>query len=124
MHRHRPIRLLVVLLFVVAAIAAITDSAWLGITLCAAVTVLAALIGARVARPRRAGWHHARTLVVLGSLTYLVGLPVTWLLGRHVDALALHSAIASGASAASTYLLFAVAFLFEVRRAPDVNHEH
>lgn len=113
MARARAILPLVGLLLVSATIAATTDTAWLGIAMCVLVTVCAARIGARVGGPRADGWHHARTLVVLGSLAYLVGLPVTWLLGRHVEAVGSHAA---AISAVAIYLLFAITFVLEVRR--------
>jgi drug/metabolite transporter (DMT)-like permease len=79
-----------VLTFFAAAGAALASAPALGIGLClvamigaGALAASAARLGQRAdARPR-----HLRTAVVVGALAYLVGLPVFWLGGQHVDEL-------------------------------------
>ena len=85
----RSSRIPAVLVMVLAgAVAAVTSNAWLGFACCIALACAAAVFAAQVAYPRGAAPDLTRTLVVLGALAYLVGLPTTSLVLQHVGALA------------------------------------
>ncbi len=78
----------VVAMGLAGALAAVTSNPWVGLAACAVLVIAALRFAARLARPPGAAPSTTRTIVVLAALAYLIGLPATWLVARHLDALA------------------------------------
>lgn len=78
----------VVAMALAGMVAAVTSTPWVGLAACAVLVVAALRFAARLARPPGATPSTTRTIVVLAALAYLIGLPATWLVTRHLDALA------------------------------------
>lgn len=108
-------RMPAVLVMVLAgAVAAVTSNAWLGFACCNALASAAGVFAAQVAYPRNAAPDLTRTVVVLGALAYLVGLPTTSLVLQHVEALA-ETVPELGNLVALPYLLFLFVFMVASR---------
>lgn len=103
---------------IAAAVATVTQHAWLGFACCLVLAAASAVFAARLAYPPAAVASAMRTALVLGALAYLVGLPATWLVTRHVDAL-VSEVPELRDLVALPYLLFVFAFMAESGRRTD-----